>query len=177
MNMATIAFGQLGSQKAENAELKRFSQTLQSDHKKAQAKLETVAQKHNITLPTALDAKCQEEMAKLQNLSGAEFDKEFARGAVEGHAMAVAHLSQASMEAKDPDVAQYAKDTLARVKVHQVEAREVAKAVGLDAATIASLESKAKEGVGSSGATTESSGATSSTKDSDQKNPAPPRQP
>ena len=152
MNMATIKFGQLASQKAQNAELKRFGQTLETDHKQAQSKLERIAQKHNITLPTALDAKCEEEMSKLQALSGEEFDKEFAKGAIEGHAMAVAHLEQASRAVKDADLAQYTRESLTQVRSHQRQGREIAKAVGLDEATIASIESKAKESVGSAAA-------------------------
>jgi putative membrane protein len=152
MNMATIKFGQLASQKAQNAELKRFGQTLETDHKQAQAKLERIAQKHNITLPTALDAKCEEEMSKLQALSGAEFDKEFAKGAVEGHAMAIAHLEQGSKTVKDADLAQYTRESLTQVRSHQQQGRQIAKAVGLDEATIASIESKAKDSVGSAAA-------------------------
>lgn len=152
MNLATIKFGELASEKAQNAELKRFGQTLQTDHRQAQTKLERIAQKNNITLPTAPDAKCQEEMSKLQALSGEEFDKEFAKGAVEGHAMAVAHLEQASKSVKDADLAQYTRDALTQVRSHQRQGREIAKAVGLDEATIASIESKAKESVGSAAA-------------------------
>jgi putative membrane protein len=145
MNITTIKFAQLAAQRAESEELKRFSQTLESDHKRAQTQLEPIAKKYNVTLPTALDAKCEEEIAKLQALSGGEFDKEFAKSAVEGHAMALAHLQKASKEAKDADVAQYTRDLLARVKDHQQRAREVAKTVGVDQATITTLESKAQE--------------------------------
>jgi len=168
MNNATIKFAQLASQKAENAELKSLGQTLESDHQAAQAKLQTIAAKHNVTLPTAatLDAKCEEEFTKLQGLSGSEFDKEFAKGAVEGHATARAHLEQAVTQAKDPDVAQYTREMLGHVKHHQQQIRQVAKAVGLDQATIASLESKGQEAVGAPGAT-ETSSATSPSRSSD----------
>src|SRR5688500_19526882 len=64
MNMATVKFAQLASQKAENSELKRFSRTLEADHKSAQTKLEKIAKKHNVTLPTSLDAKCEAELSK-----------------------------------------------------------------------------------------------------------------
>ena len=175
MNNATIKFAQLASQKAESAALKRFSKTLESDHKQAQSKLETIAKKHNVSLPASLDPKCEEEISKLQGLTGSEFDKEFIKGAVEGHAMALAHLEQASTTAKDPDVAQYTKDTQARVKHHQQQAREVAKAVGVDQATIDSLESKAKEGVGSPASTSETSRGTGSSKNSN-KSDQPDRQ-
>ena len=165
MNMATIKFGQLASQKAQNAELKRFGQTLETDHKQAQSKLERIAQKHNITLPTALDAKCEEEMSKLQALSGEEFDKEFAKGMVEGHAAAQAHLEQANKSVKDADLAQYTREMQTRIQNHQRQGREIAKAVGLDEATIASLESKGKDSVGAA-ASSETGKSPSSTRPS-----------
>jgi len=155
MNSATIKFGQLAAQKAENPELKKFGEEIEKDHTKAQGKLEAIAKKHDVVLPTSLDAKCQEELTKLQGLSGSEFDKEFAKGAVQGHAMGIAHLEKESTEAKDGDIAQYSKDMLAQMKRHQEKARQVAKAVGLDQATIASLETQPPEGVGTSGAETQ----------------------
>jgi putative membrane protein len=155
MNAATIKFGQLAAEKAQNAELKQFGEQIEKDHKTAQRKLETLAKKHDVTLATTLDAKCQEEVTKLQGLSGTEFDKEFARGAVQGHAMAIAHLQKAAVEAKDSDLADYTKEMLSKMKHHQEKAREVAKAVGLDQPTIAALETQPPEGVGTSGIATE----------------------
>jgi putative membrane protein len=151
MNMATIRFGQLASQKAENAELKQFGQKLEQDHRKAQSDLEKIAKTQNVTLPTSLEAKCEEEIARLQKLSGSEFDREFAKGAVEGHAMAAANLQNATSKAKDADLRQYTEKSLAQVKEHQREARKIARAVGVDQATITSLENKAHEAAGAPG--------------------------
>jgi putative membrane protein len=168
MNAAVIKVGQLGSQKAHNPDLKRFSEQIGADHKRAQDKLETIAKNHNVELPTTLSAKCQEELSKLQALSGAEFDKEFAKGAVQGYAMGIAKLQEASVQAKDPDVAQYAKDRLAQLRRHQERAREVAKAVGLDQATIAALETQSPEGVGTSGASSQTERGAASPQSNDQ---------
>ncbi len=153
MNMAVIKFGQLAVQRAQNPELKRFGEQIEKDHKKAQERLETIAKKHDVTLPTSLDPKCQEELTKLQGLSGQEFDREFARGAVEGHAMGIAML-QKSLEQtrnKDADLARYTQDMLAQLKRHQERGREVAKAVGLDQETIASIERQARESAEAAG--------------------------
>jgi putative membrane protein len=169
MNAATIKFGQLGSQKAQNARLKQFSEEIERDHTKAQDKLETIAKQHNVVLPTSLDPHCQEELTKLQALSGAEFDKEFAKGAVQGHAQAIAKLRQASTEAKDSDLANYAKDMLSQMKRHQQTAREVAQAVGLDQAAIAALETQPPAAVGTSGTSSQTERGASSTQSSDQK--------
>jgi putative membrane protein len=148
MNMATEKLAQLASQKAQNAELKEFAQTLQQEHQKAHKELEKIAQTHNVTLPTTLDQKCQEEITRLEGLSGQEFDREFAKGAVEGHAIAVAHMQHASSTVKEPDLRQYTQTQLSKVRDHQREARKIAQAVGIDQTTITSLERKAQESVG-----------------------------
>jgi putative membrane protein len=132
INLTTIRYADLASQKAESAELKRFAQQLKQDHQQAQSELQTVAQKHNVTLPTTVSQECLEEVAKLEAKSGREFDQAFAKGSVEGHAMAIAHLQK----------------VLDKVREHQRQGRQVAMAVGVDQSTITSLENKAKEGVG-----------------------------
>jgi putative membrane protein len=168
MNAGTIRFAQLAQQKAENPQLKQFAQSLERDHQKAQTELQTIAKKHNVEIATGtegLDAKCQQELTRLEGLSGAEFDKEFAKGAVEGHAMAAAQLQQASTQAKDPDIAQYTRNMLARIKQHQQQGRDIAKAVGVDEATITSIETKAQSSVGAPGqSTSESSNRSDSSK-------------
>jgi putative membrane protein len=176
MNTAVIKFGQLASEKAQNSDLKQFGEQIEKDHKKAQAKLETIAKNHAVMLPTSLDAKCQEEVTKLQGLTGEEFDKEFVKGALQGHAMAIAKLQKGSVQAQDADVAQYSRETLAQLKRHQERTREIAKAVGLDQATIAALETQPPEGVGTAGASSQTERGTIPPKETDhpeQKNPAP----
>ena len=168
VNMATIQAAQLADQKAENPELKRFAQMLGQDHKRAQAKLEKVAAKHDVTLPTTLNSKCEAELTKLRELSGQEFDKEFAKGAVEGHARAVNQLEEASNQVQNPELSQYARDMLKQVRDHQRQAREIAKTVGIDQATITSLENKTPEAAGAPGTESESSTATSPKKTPDQ---------
>ena len=172
MNQATIQFGQLAQQKAENPDLKRFGRTLEQDHKRAQSKLETIAKNHDLILPAgaaALDEKCQAELNKLRELSGSEFDKEFAKGAVEGHAMAAAHLEKASTQVQDADLRQYTRDMLTEVRDHQRQARQIAAAVGVDQATITSLENKTPEGVGAPGNEAQSSTESSTKKSTDKK--------
>lgn len=166
MNMATTKFAELASQKAESPQLKQFAQTLKEDHQKAQQDLERIAQKHNITLPTSVDEKCKEEISRLEALSGQEFDREFAKGAVEGHAMAIAHLQQASSGATDTDVRQYTQQLLSKVKEHQRKGRQIAQSVGIDQTTITSLESKAQDSVGGPAATSEGSSESSTEKPS-----------
>jgi putative membrane protein len=165
MNLATQKFADLAQQKAQSPELKQFAQTLKQDHQKAQQDLERIAQKHNVTLPTSVDEKCQQEVSRLEALSGQEFDKEFAKGAIEGHAMAVAHLQQASSAVQDKELKQYTQQMLSKVKQHQQKGRQIAQSVGIDQTTITSLESKAQDSVG--GAASSASGTSSESSNSD----------
>ena len=165
MNLATQKFAELAQQKPQSPELKQYAQTLKQDHQKAQQDLERIAQKHGITLPTSVDEKCQQEISRLQALSGEEFDQEFAKGAVEGHAMAVAHLQQASTSIQDQDLKQYTQQMLSKVKEHQRKGREIAQSVGVDQTTITSLERKAQDSVG--GAAASASGTSSESSNSD----------
>jgi putative membrane protein len=172
MNLATQKFADLAQEKAQSQELKQFAQTLKQDHQKAQQELERLAQKHSVTLPTSVDDKCQQEISRLEALSGEEFDREFAKGAIEGHAMAVAHLQKASSAAEDTDLRQYTQQMLSKIKQHQSKGREIAKAVGVDQTTISSLETKAQNAVGgpaasASGASSDSSSSNSSTERGD----------
>lgn len=172
MNLATQKFADLAQEKAQSQELKQFAQTLKQDHQKAQQDLERLAQKHSVTLPTTVDDKCQQEISRLEALSGEEFDREFAKGAIEGHAMAVAHLQKASSAAEDTDLRQYTQQMLSKIKQHQSKGREIAKAVGVDQTTISSLETKAQNAVGgpassASGASSESNSSSTSTERSD----------
>ncbi len=172
MNEGTIQFAELAKEKAQHGEVKRFAQTLEQDHRRAQGKLEAIAKNHNVMLPVgaaALDEQCQSELSKLQGLSGSEFDKAFAKGAVEGHAMAAAHLEKASAQVQEADLKQYTKDMLKEVREHQREARKIARLVGVDQATITSLENKTLDGVGTPGAQTQSSSERSSNEESSNK--------
>lgn len=174
MNLATQKFADLAQQKAQSPELKQYAQTLAQDHKKAQQDLERIAQKHNVTLPTSVDEKCQQEISKLEALSGQEFDKAFAKGAVEGHAMAVAHLQQASAGAQDTDIRQYTQQMLSKVKEHQSKGREIAKTVGIEQTEITSLESKAQDSVGGAASSaTGSSESSNSSSSSDSSSSSP----
>ena len=167
MNLAVQKVADLAQQKAQSPELKQFAQTLKQDHQKWQQDLERIAQKHSVTLPTSVDAKCQEEISKLQALSGAEFDKEFAKGSLEGHAMAVAQLQQASTAVQDQDVKQYAQKLLAKLKEHQRTSRQIAQSVGIDQTTITSIESKAQSSIGApAGSETSSREESNSSSDS-----------
>jgi predicted outer membrane protein len=84
-NMAEIELGKLAAERAQNAEVKQFAQTMVDAHTKALSELKEAASSASVTIPTELDKKHQKKMDKLSKLNGAEFDKEYIDAMVDAH--------------------------------------------------------------------------------------------
>jgi len=116
--MAEVQMGQLAAQKATNPDVKSFGQLMVDDHTKANDDLKSVAQGENITLPTSLNAKDQAEYTKLQNLSGAAFDREYVRDMVKDHTEDVKEFQKEANNGGDPQIKSFAQRTLPVLQSH-----------------------------------------------------------
>jgi putative membrane protein len=104
-NMAEVETGKMAVAKAQSPEVKAFAQQMIDDHSKALTEVQTLAQAKGVTLPTELDAKHKAMAAKLDKLSGAQFDKEYMKNAgVADHKTVHAKLVKDEKGAKDPEV-------------------------------------------------------------------------
>jgi len=83
--MAEVQLGQLAQQRASNNQVKEFARMMVRDHTKANNELKQAAKGQNIQLPTQLDQKHQDLMQRLQQLRGADFDREYMSAMVDGH--------------------------------------------------------------------------------------------
>jgi putative membrane protein len=123
---AEVQAGNLAATKASSPAIKSFASQMVTDHGKAGDELKTIAAGKNITLPSAPDKKHQEELAKLEKLSGEKFDKEYVKSAgVKDHRDAENHFKDGAKNLKDPDVKAFAAKTLPTIQHH----REMAKAL------------------------------------------------
>jgi putative membrane protein len=147
-NDAEVAFGELGTRQAQNANLKSFAQQLQRDHMQANDQLRPIAQKYGITLNQELKHKDNRVLTKLGKESGAKFDQEFATEALRMHQKDIDKFQKAVSDLQAPDVRQYAETMLPKLREHFQHAETVAKEVGVDQATISSIEKKLPAGVG-----------------------------
>jgi predicted outer membrane protein len=104
-NMAEIEGGKLAQSKGQSAEVKAFGQQMIDDHSANLKEVQALAEKHGVTLPTEPDAKHKAMAAKLEKMSGADFDKAYMKQAgVQDHKTVHAKLMAASKKAKDADV-------------------------------------------------------------------------
>ncbi len=142
-NQGEIALAQLAQEKSQNPEIKKLAQMIQSDHQQSQEKLETIAQTHGVTLSQGLTWSQKRAQGKLEKLTGADFDQQYAKDMLEGHVANLNKFQKASQTVREADVKQYAQDTLPKLQEHLQMTETAARAVGVDPSTISSYTSKA----------------------------------
>lgn len=126
-DMAEVATGKMAASKAQSQEVKAFGQQMVDDHGAALAKVQALAQARGVTLPTELDAKHKAVSAKLEKLSGEEFDKAYmASVGVKDHKDTHAKLVSNSKKIKDPEVKALADQHLPVVEQHLKAAQQMA---------------------------------------------------
>ena len=128
--MAEVELGQLAQQNGQSTEVKEFGKRMVDDHTKANDQLKQLASQKGVSLPTSLDAKDQATRERLSKLHGAEFDKAYMRDMVTDHKKDVAEFKHESMSAKDPDLKNFAAQTLPTLESHLQQAEKVAPSVG-----------------------------------------------
>lgn len=128
--LAEINMGELGQSKSANPDVKAFAEQMVNDHSKANATLKTLADTKNVSLSSSPSMVAQGKAKLIEARSGADFDKAFAQGMVTDHQKAVAAFEKAASDAKDPDVKNFASQTLATLKHHLSMAEELQRKVG-----------------------------------------------
>jgi putative membrane protein len=114
-----VQAGQLAAQKASSAEVKQMGQHIADDHTKAGQKLEGIAQMKGVRdLPTQLDAKHQRKIDSLNKLSGPDFDRQYSKMMVADHKEDIKKFQKEAESGSDPDLKQFAADTLPKLKQH-----------------------------------------------------------
>jgi putative membrane protein len=124
--LAEVELGKLATQKASSDEVKKFGQRMVDDHSKANDQLKQLAQQKGVDLPTQPNAKDKATLDKLQKLSGEQFDKAYMQDMVKDHTKDVAEFQKESKSAKDPDIKNFASQTLPTLQDHLKEAKSIA---------------------------------------------------
>jgi putative membrane protein len=114
---AEVETGRLAARKATDERLRQFAQQMVNDHSRANEALRRAAAQEGITLPTALDEKHREALARLEGLSGDRFDEAYRRAMVEDHKGDVV-LFQKEASPDGSPVQRFAAETLPTLKKH-----------------------------------------------------------
>ena len=132
--MSEVELGTLATQKGSSDDVKQFGQKMVDDHSKANDELKSLAQQKGITLPTDSGAEGKAMKAKLDKLSGDQFDKAYMQHMVKDHKKDVAEFKKEADSGKDSDVKAWAGKTLPTLEGHLSTAQDTWKKMGGTAA-------------------------------------------
>jgi putative membrane protein len=123
--MAEVELGQLAADKASSPEVKEFGQRMVKDHSQANDQLKQIAMQKGVTLPSSPSAKDEMTKKRLSNMSGDAFDQAYMKDMLKDHKADIAAFEKESTNGKDPDVKQFASQTLPTLKDHLKQAEMV----------------------------------------------------
>jgi putative membrane protein len=116
INLAEISVGDLAQKNGGSDNVKSFGKMLVDDHTASNTKATSLAQANGVTPPTEPKPEDKKKHDELAKLSGAEFDREFAKAMVKGHEEAISKFEAASKG--DDDIAKFAQETLPTLQKH-----------------------------------------------------------
>jgi putative membrane protein len=125
--MYEVEAGRLAASRATNPQVRAFAQMLVTEHTANNRELMTLVQSKGATLAPGLPPPLQQKIARLQGLSGAEFDREFVRmTGVQDHTSTIAAFEQGRRSVSDRDVQAYIDRTLPHLRSHLQQAQTIA---------------------------------------------------
>lgn len=123
-DIAEVSVGKLAQEKGQSQAAKDFGAMLVKDHGEHKAKAEEVASEIGVKPPTAASIGEKATYAKLKALSGASFDKAFAKAMVKDHEGDIKEFKKESSR-NDP-AGKLAQETLPTLQKHLQTAQQLA---------------------------------------------------
>lgn|SRR6267154_1484853 len=144
--MAEVKMGQLAQDKGTSNSVKKFGQRMVEDHTKAGDELKKAAAQENITLPNDVSAQDQATYDALSKLSGAAFDRAYARDMVKDHEEDIADFNKEASGGQKPALKDFASQTLPTLQGHLKQAKEMRQNVAASSPTSTKVGSTGKSG-------------------------------
>ena len=132
--MVEVALAGLALRKSGDNQLRHLAEKMVQDYARANTELDSIVKCEGLILPTELDAKHNASIKRLDSKSGSAFDKAYLRHMAEKHSDAVP-LFQSASRSGDPDVAAFARKSLAMLQEHQQLAENLRAVIGTTVAS------------------------------------------
>lgn len=125
---AEVQLGQLAEQKSQSNDVKQFGQKMVSDHSQMADKwFKPVAQQLGVPESKGPSKKDKKEIAKLQALSGQDFDREYITMMVKDHQKDLKDFKEEAQAAQNPNVKQVAQQGANVISQHLQLIEQIAK--------------------------------------------------
>jgi len=128
-----VQLGNLATQKATNDEVKRFGQRMATDHSQEGQTIRQMASNLKFILPQDMTPEQKTAVSKLEKLSGKSFDREYMKEMIADHEKVISEFERASTQATNPEIKQFATQSLPTLHDHLKQAREIASKLGVKA--------------------------------------------
>ena len=123
-----VQLGQLAQEKSESADVKQLAQKLASEHSQMNDKwFRPVAEQLGVSEPSGLSKKDKKTIAKLENLSGSDFDTQYLTMILKDHQQDLKQYQDMAKLAQDPNVRQVAERGAGLIEQHLHAIEQVAK--------------------------------------------------
>jgi putative membrane protein len=123
--------GRLAAERASSPEVKSFGQKLADEHKQANDTLKQIASSLQYEPPSRPSSHAKSERARLEKLSGADFDREFLDLVVKQHQKDISVFERESRRAAAPSgLKSFAGSTLKGLQDHVKMAQDLSSKVG-----------------------------------------------
>ncbi|GIK98282.1 MAG: hypothetical protein BroJett029_24910 [Alphaproteobacteria bacterium] len=123
--MAEVELGEMAADKAASEEVQAFGEQMVEDHTKANDQLEQIADEKGIDLPDEMSVEAKEMQESLDALSEGEFDRAYMQHMVEDHEKAVELFQKQAESGQDPELKQFAEQTLPVLQQHLERAQQI----------------------------------------------------
>ena len=110
---------------AKNDAVKKLAETLAADHAKANEELKKVATEGGLKVPDKMNADHQKIVDTFKDYKGDNFDRDYVKHMIEGHTKSADLFKQASKEAKDAKLKDFAAKTLPVIQAHLDAAKKL----------------------------------------------------
>jgi len=129
--LTEVTLGNTAAQNGESQDVKDFGAKMVTDHSKINDNLKALAAKDNLTIPDKPTDDQQALIDKLGKESGKTFDNAYIHAMLKAHVGDKALFTEEAANTKNPDLKQFADDSLQVIKEHLSMIQEIAGAHGL----------------------------------------------
>jgi putative membrane protein len=116
--MAEVKLAELGTQKAERADVKEFAKMMVDDHTKSNTELATLAKSKGVETSQMISEKGADKFKDLENEKGGAFDKAFLDQMEKEHKNMIDDFEDAQKDVKDGELKAWIDKTLPTLRAH-----------------------------------------------------------
>lgn len=131
VNLFEIVTGELAQQKGQNQGVKDLGEMLVTDHTQLDQTVQDTAKKLDVDLPSEPTADQQAVVDQLNNVEGAEFDRQWVTDELAGHIQAIQATQTEISQGTEQSVVQLAQDALPVLQAHYDELVALAEELGV----------------------------------------------